>query len=391
MKWIGEHIWNFISRFKSDVYLESISSGTISSGGHLGLDANDKIVKAAVDTDLVNDTTPQLGGDLDVNGNKITSNGNGDIIIDPAGTGEIHLKSDNIKFYTGGAINAGTLKLSESPLLNGDYVSISSPFNLASTYGLTLPNDLGSAGQALKTDASGNLSWTDFASEDNPTFNGVVSIKPLAGDARLALYEDDGTNYVVVQAQDSLSSSWTLELPTDAGTSGQVLGTNGSGVTSWVNTDKYWHETIGGYKTSWSNSTTYYTFYRVWFENWANADSTPTSVSFADYMSCFFIAPRAGTVTNIRVSGYSSNTDPFKFYIYKATPLDNVYSVTASSLVTTGTITPPAANRTFNHTVDFSSSNSFAEGDLLFVWAKKDSHSVTQNTYWHMNINGEYN
>ena len=25
MKWIGQHIWNFISRFRSDVYLENIA------------------------------------------------------------------------------------------------------------------------------------------------------------------------------------------------------------------------------------------------------------------------------------------------------------------------------------------------------------------------------
>tara|TARA_R100001129_G_scaffold159525_1_gene123713 strand:+ start:52 stop:1749 length:1698 start_codon:yes stop_codon:yes gene_type:complete len=46
MKWIGQHIWDFISRFRSDVYLEAIESGTIASGGNLGLDSNNKIVKA---------------------------------------------------------------------------------------------------------------------------------------------------------------------------------------------------------------------------------------------------------------------------------------------------------------------------------------------------------
>ena len=48
MKFIGQNIQDFISRFRNDVFLESISSGTIASGGNLGLDANNKIVKAAV-------------------------------------------------------------------------------------------------------------------------------------------------------------------------------------------------------------------------------------------------------------------------------------------------------------------------------------------------------
>ena len=48
MKFIGQNIQDFISRFRNDIFLESISSGTIASGGHLGLDSNNKIVKASV-------------------------------------------------------------------------------------------------------------------------------------------------------------------------------------------------------------------------------------------------------------------------------------------------------------------------------------------------------
>ena len=46
MKFIGEFIKNIVARFRNDVYLENISSGTIASGGNLGLDSNNKIVKA---------------------------------------------------------------------------------------------------------------------------------------------------------------------------------------------------------------------------------------------------------------------------------------------------------------------------------------------------------
>ena len=45
MKWIGQHIYDLVSRFRDDVYLEDISAGTIASGGNLGLDSNNKIVK----------------------------------------------------------------------------------------------------------------------------------------------------------------------------------------------------------------------------------------------------------------------------------------------------------------------------------------------------------
>jgi hypothetical protein len=46
---------------------------------------NDKI------EDIVEDTTPQLGGDLDVNGNAIVSTADGNIELTPDGTGKIVL------------------------------------------------------------------------------------------------------------------------------------------------------------------------------------------------------------------------------------------------------------------------------------------------------------
>ena len=60
MKFIGQYIQDFIARFRSDVYLEDVSTGTIASGGNLGLDSNNKIVKNTVGggtTDLTSDVT----------------------------------------------------------------------------------------------------------------------------------------------------------------------------------------------------------------------------------------------------------------------------------------------------------------------------------------------
>ena len=51
MKFIGQHIVDLIARFRGDVHLENVSTGTIASGGNLGVDATGKIVKAAVPTD----------------------------------------------------------------------------------------------------------------------------------------------------------------------------------------------------------------------------------------------------------------------------------------------------------------------------------------------------
>ena len=47
--------------------------------------------------DLVDDTTPQLGGDLDVNGNSIVSAANGDINIAPNGTGDVVIPNGDLE------------------------------------------------------------------------------------------------------------------------------------------------------------------------------------------------------------------------------------------------------------------------------------------------------
>jgi hypothetical protein len=46
---------------------------------------------------IVSDTTPQLGGSLDVNGNSIVSVSNGNIVLEPNGTGDVYLNADTVR------------------------------------------------------------------------------------------------------------------------------------------------------------------------------------------------------------------------------------------------------------------------------------------------------
>ena len=48
MKFIGQHIVDLIARFRSDVYLEDVSDGTVANDKFLGLDSNNKIVKETI-------------------------------------------------------------------------------------------------------------------------------------------------------------------------------------------------------------------------------------------------------------------------------------------------------------------------------------------------------
>ena len=61
---------------------------------------------STVVADLVADTTPQLGGDLDVNGNEFVSTSNGDIVFTPNGTGKI--KFNDLAYYPEVAITSSS-------------------------------------------------------------------------------------------------------------------------------------------------------------------------------------------------------------------------------------------------------------------------------------------
>ena len=103
-------------------------------------------------SNLVEDTSPQLGGALDVNGQDIVTTSNGDIDLDPNGSGVVVFKGNATK-------GAGQFKLNCENNSHGITIK-GPPHSAAASYTLTLPNDDGSADQVLKTDGSGVLSWT---------------------------------------------------------------------------------------------------------------------------------------------------------------------------------------------------------------------------------------
>ena len=89
------------------------ASGSGSTFTFSATDKGDKIVFAAANdgtnpdiktlaigtgiANVVEDTTPQLGGDLDVNGQDIVSTSNADIDIIPNGTGDVNLGADTVQ------------------------------------------------------------------------------------------------------------------------------------------------------------------------------------------------------------------------------------------------------------------------------------------------------
>ena len=187
--------------------------------------------------DVVDDTTPQLGGDLDVNGNKIVSASNGDIVIDPNGTGAIILKSDDVRLEgTDTSVEVGTVKLYEADVLGDNFVALKAPISIASDLTFTLPDSDGSDGQVLKTNGSGTLSFTDALDGVNDTLTGVTAIKD-AGATRgtVSFYDDAGDNFVALRGATTLTSDTVFILPTGDGSADEYLKTDGSGNLSFDN------------------------------------------------------------------------------------------------------------------------------------------------------------
>jgi hypothetical protein len=109
---------------------------------------------------VVEDTTPQLGGNLDVQSSEIiTSTSNGNIKVTPNGSGVFEVK--------GAGGNDGTLQLNCSANSHGVKIK-SPPHSAGASYTLTLPNNDGDADQVLKTDGSGALSWDEVGYKNVP-------------------------------------------------------------------------------------------------------------------------------------------------------------------------------------------------------------------------------
>ena len=109
----------------------------------------------SVTTDLVGDTSPQLGGNLDVNGQDIVSTSNGDIDLDPNGSGNVVVKGNSTR-------GSGAIQLNCENNSHGIKLK-SPPHSANASYTLTFPTTAGTNGYALTTNGSGTLAWSDLS------------------------------------------------------------------------------------------------------------------------------------------------------------------------------------------------------------------------------------
>jgi len=158
--------WFFLRNSTSGAYTVQFkyASGSGDTYTFSATDKGDKIVYAtyndstnpdiatlAIGTGIsavVDDTSPQLGGDLDVNGQDITSASNADVDINPNGTGNVVLKTDLVSIGGGSEVGhvssngAYDLKLDTNSSTNSGSIIITDGSNGDIT---TAPNGTGAA------------------------------------------------------------------------------------------------------------------------------------------------------------------------------------------------------------------------------------------------------
>ena len=164
-----------------------------------GLGTNTSVIASGssiqITGNVVGDTTPQLGGNLDVQANQIeTSTTNGNIALDSNGTGVVEVLGNQ----DAGGTNAGSIKLNCEQNTHG--VTIKSPLNAATaTYELTLPEADGTvANQPMVTDASGQLSFSGTVTANvagqEINFNAGTATLSTDGDAEGTVVYFGNTN-----------------------------------------------------------------------------------------------------------------------------------------------------------------------------------------------------
>ena len=187
------------------------------------------------------DTAPSLGGDLDIGSNEInTSTSNGNIVLNPDGTGCVEAKGDGTTDGTAGAI-----KLNCSHNSHG--VKIQSPAHSASaSYTLTLPTSVGTSGQVLSTDGTSGtaaLSWVD--NPDTDTTYSVVTTSAdglapqLPASAAGKFLKADGT-WEVPPDTDTTYSNFGGANGSSAGSAGLVPQPDASDNVNYLKGDGTW-------------------------------------------------------------------------------------------------------------------------------------------------------
>jgi len=165
-------------------------SNNVAIGGTVTATAFSGSGASLTGVDVVNDTSPQLGGNLDMNGNDIVTTSNADLELAPNGTGKVVVK---------GNTNQGAIKLNCEANSHGQTI-IAAPHSESANNTLTLPSTGGDA-RLVSATSTATLTNKTLTSPVIETITGSTITLDSAGDITLdaggadVTLKDDGTTF----------------------------------------------------------------------------------------------------------------------------------------------------------------------------------------------------
>jgi len=192
--------------------------------------------------DLSDDSSPQLGQNLDVQAREInTSTSNGNIKLNPNGTGCVEAMGDGTTSGTAGAIQINCS-------YNTHGIKIQSPAHSdGATYTLTLPTAVGSNNAVLATTSAGVLSFTNSPTLTTPIVTTLdmagaiqeyaVNVTSVTGTTALSAAAGTIQRWVLsgtVNPTDSLSDGESITIIVDDGSGNTINWTYGGLSVKWI-------------------------------------------------------------------------------------------------------------------------------------------------------------
>jgi len=196
-------------------------SNNVAIGGTVTATAFSGSGASLTGVDVVNDTSPQLGGNLDLNGNDIVTTSNADLELAPNGTGHVTVK---------GNTNQGAIQFNCENNSHGQILK-AAPHSEAASNTLTLPSTGGDV-NLVSTASTATLTNKTFG--DNVSFGdnnitnvgdiAVDSISPDATDINIAVSDNSATAFTIKQSTNNY-----LVIDTGDGGESVAIGTGVSG------------------------------------------------------------------------------------------------------------------------------------------------------------------